>query len=231
MILELSKAELREAVAKILSLTLSGKDEEEIAGLMSLTPAQFEQVKKEMLSREAERLVSRDNEEIYADYVLQQLSCIRDLIKIQRDFTGEKNTSAMVGAIRARSDIVDKIVDRGQDLGFIHKAPDRRHITGGLVIAEMSNTDLRKAILGELQTVQSMMKDVGGGGKDLLELTAGPLHREMPPDGDLDLSRFKSRDKSSKSRKSRVTQGGRIRPRVRLREPETDPASPVMEKE
>lgn len=230
MILELSKAEIREAVAKAMSLTLAGKDDDEIAELMGLTPAQLEQVRKELLAKEADRLISRGSEEIYADYVLQQLACIRDLVRLQRDFRESKNTSAMVGAIRARSEIIDKIVDRGQDLGFINKVPERKHITGGILVAEMSNAELRKAIVTELQTVQAMMKEVGGGGKGLLEISSGPLHREMPP-LDPDISRFKEYDKSSKAKKGKVYSGGRPSPFKEVRDPDVNPASPVMKEE
>lgn len=227
MILELSKAEVREAVAKVLSLTLAGKDDEEIADLLGVTPAQLEQIKKEMLTKEAERLTVRDSEEIYADYVLQQLACIRDLVRLQKDFRESKNASALVGAIRARSEIIDKIVDRGQDLGFINKAPERKHITGGVLIAEMSNAELRKAIVTELQTVQTMMKEVGGGGKDLLEVSIGPLHRELP-EPDTDLARFKEYDKCSKAKKMKVHTKGRPSPFKEVREPEVNPASPAF---
>lgn len=230
MILELSKAEVREAVAKLLSFTLAGKDDDEIAELLGVTPDQLEQIKKEMLAQEAERLTSRDGEEIYADYVLQQLACIRDLVRLQRDFRESKNTSAMVGAIRARSEIIDKIVDRGQDLGFINKAPERKHITGGVLVAEMSNAELRKAIATELQAVQVMMKEVGGGGMDLLEVTAGPLHRELP-ELDPDLSRFKDYDKKSKARKHKRACKGRPSPVKEVRDPEVSPASPALREE
>lgn len=224
MILELSKSEVREAVAKLLSLTLAGKDEDEIQALMGLTSAQLEQVKKELISREAERLVSRDNEEIYAEYVLNQLTCVRDLLRIQKDFKGEKNASALVGAVRARSDIFDKIVDRGQDLGFISKAPERKHITGGVLVAEMSNSELRKAILTELQTVQTMMKEIGGGGRDLLDVSVGPIHRELPDD-DTDLSGFRDRGKSAKARNTKVNPGkGRKFPVTKMRDPVTAPS-------
>jgi hypothetical protein len=231
MILELTKAEVREAVAKVMSFLMAGKDDDEIAELMGLTPAQLEQIKKELLNREAERLTSRDSEEIYADYVVQQLACIRDLVRVQKDFKDNKNPSVLVGAIRARSEIIDKIVDRGQDLGFIIKTPERKHITGGILVAEMSNADLRKAILSELQTVQTMMKEIGGGGRDLMDIDVGPLHRpiEETPEG-FDVSRFKDRDKCSKSKKVKVHSHGR-KSAPSLRDPVIDPVTPVIEEE
>jgi len=182
MILGLSGEGLREALAKALALLSSGVTDEMAAEQMGLSLAEFAKVKEELLAKEAERLRGQTTEEVYAGYVINQLACINDLLAVQKDFSGSKQASAVVGAIRARSEILDKIVTRGQEFGFVEKEPSRTHITGGLLVAEMSNTDLKQAIMKQAGQLDQLM-EVAGKDCDLMELEPGPLHRKALPEG------------------------------------------------
>jgi len=177
--LGLSKSELREAIAELLSYLAGGYDDSEARAELGLDPEQYAALKREMYGQQAEYFRTRTTEEMYADYVNEQRSCIGELDKIVARFVDEKHSSAAVGAIRARSDIVDKIVKLGQDVGLIDKEPEKKLIFGGIAIAQLNDAQLRKAIVGEVSELSRLI-DHFGDDTSIMDMDPGPLHRAMP---------------------------------------------------
>lgn len=177
--LGLSKAELREAIAELLAYLASGYDDSEARAELGLDPEQYASLKREMYSQQAEYYRTRPTEEMYTDYVAEQRACIKELDKIVARFTDEKNSSAIVGAVRARSDIVDKIVKLGQDVGLIDKEPDKKVVLGGIAVAALTDAQLRRAIVGEVKEIDRLVSHFGDG-IGIIDMVPGPLHRALP---------------------------------------------------
>lgn len=175
----MSKKELREAIAELLSYLASGYDDSEARVELGLDPEQYAALKREMYSQQAEYYRTRSTEEMYSDYVIEQRACINELDKIVARFVDDKQSSAAVGAIRARSDIVDKIVKLGQDVGLIEKEPERKVIFGGVAIASLSDAQLRRAIVGEVKELDGLIAAFGDG-MSIMDMDPGPLHRMLP---------------------------------------------------
>jgi hypothetical protein len=176
--LGLSKAELREAIAELLSYLASGYDDSEARTELGLDPEQYAALKRELYSQQAEYYRTRTREDLYTDYINEQRACIHELDKITTRFADDKNASAAVGAIRARSDIVDKIVKLGQDIGLVQKEPDKKVVLGGVAVAALSDAQLRKAIVGEVAALDRLIAEFGDG-VSIVDMDPGSLHRPV----------------------------------------------------
>ncbi len=173
-----TKTELRHTCAKVRSYLEDGKTHEEICRLLGWEWSRYEELVKEYYAQESEDVRNRTSEQLYVDYVREQTRNIRDLTSILEQFQESKQHSAMVGAVRARSDIYDKIIDRGQQFGLIDKKPETK-LVAGMFVAQLTNKDLRTAITEELGHLNSLMSRYGDG-KNLQDVDPGPLHLSTP---------------------------------------------------
>lgn len=96
----------------------------------------------------------------YAWYALNQRGCISELqqfIDKQKGASGRANGTALVSAIKAKSDIFDRILATGQKLGVIHKAVDKISVISEL--DDKSDEELVKMLEEEIASLQGL---VGG---------------------------------------------------------------------
>jgi hypothetical protein len=70
-----------------------------------------------------------------------------------------------LGAIKRKGEIRREIIQVGQELGLIHKAPIKHQTVGGYVVADLSNMELQKLLLEELKTLEYWMQF---GNRDVL---------------------------------------------------------------
>lgn len=186
MTLSLTKSQLRATFAKLRVYLTEGYEAEEIAGLMGFSWEDYEELLHEFYKYETTVIQDRTTEQVYVDYCLAQMQNIADLTKVFESFKTTKQHSAMVAAIKARSDIHDKIIARGQEFGFIEKKPEAKFVAGVLV-AQLTDKDLRKAITDQVAHLDSLMSQFGGG-ESIIDIDPGPSHLATPkqkalPDG------------------------------------------------
>lgn len=174
----LSKSELMELAATIEGELVKGESETEIMDTLRIDAETYAEAKRFLFEQRSSAIRSMPNDHVYVDYVIQQRQNIQDLNDLIRNLDKKKQYNALVGAIRLRSDIMDKIVDRGQQFGLIKKVAERREIVGGLIIADMAEGELRKAIAKQLKDMESMMSKFGE--KSFLELETGAIHYGEP---------------------------------------------------
>lgn len=171
----LSKAEKLEAAATIYDLMLSGESDDRIMDALGMSAELFHEAKKFMLEQRATEVRGKPREHVYVEYVIEQRVNVKALDTFIGKLDDKKQYNALVGAIRLRSDLVDRILERGFDLGIIRKTPEQHELIGGLAVAQMSSEDLRKAI-GELtgKTTELMLRC---GDDDIMSIDPGALHR------------------------------------------------------
>jgi len=174
----LTAEEEREATARLMSLLMGGSTDDDARMIMGLTVAQYEQLKAKLFEDEAEKIRQKPSEHVYIEYMVNQLSCVKDLGKMVDAFRKTKQYNAMVGAVKARSEIYDKLIKKGQELGLIAKEPERQEIIGGQTVINLTNVELKKTIVAEIQGINRLMKAYGEG--SILDLEPGELHRSMP---------------------------------------------------
>jgi len=156
-----SAAELR-AVLYEMKLRLSdGSTDEEVMTLLGIsTVGKYNELKRELYRQESADVRQKSTEDVFLEYKWAQEKCMRDLDDAMKGIP-ENQPNALVGAIKAKSDIIDKILKTGQDIGVINKEPERKVVIQGHVIAQMSNNELRKLIAQETSSLADALAKYG----------------------------------------------------------------------
>lgn len=162
--------------ARVRALIAAGQDRYEIAGETGWALDRVESLQSEILAEEERVLVGRRTEEVYVDYVLRTRANISELQTLVETLDRKRQGSAVVGAIRAKQDLLDKILDRGQDFGFLRREPHRT--LHGVVVANMSDPELRD-FLGKQLTDLRHLVATRSGDHHLLDVGSGTT--EGPP--------------------------------------------------
>lgn len=172
--------QFRAMCAKLRVYLTEFDDHDDIAVEMGLSWADFEKLLEKYYAAEVESLREQSTERVYIDYVQNQRQNIADLTKLLGAFDETKQHSAMVNAVKARADILDKIIAKGQEFGFIDKKPEAK-IVAGVVVDKLSTNELRSAITGELQHLDKLMTKFGGGEvPPIIDVEPGQIHKETP---------------------------------------------------
>lgn len=177
---KLGDDEVRIRVALLRALMSAGDSDTAILEKTNWDPKALEILRKELYRAELIH-VDKPTEHIYVDYLIRQQDCIFDLnrlitrlmsatetIEVEDNGKREKiqipavkHATAVVGAIKAKADIHDRVLDRGQDLGLLHKAPERKEIIAGIAIAQVSTHDLRGEVASEIGKFQKLVQRYG----------------------------------------------------------------------
>lgn len=171
---KLTKDQLREAVQHIYSAMIEGSADADIAAEMGLSAEEYQTLKTAMFDAKADEVRSRPTEHTYVQYVIDQVRNVKDLTDMIGDFKASKQYNAMVGAVKVRAEIYDKIVKFGQEFGLIHKEAKKGELLVGHLIADMTNKQLKAAITAELGALNGLVKKYGDG--NIMDMAPGALH-------------------------------------------------------
>lgn len=176
----MSEENLRKIAEKLESLLYDdGLNDTQACSSLGLHPRDFEIVRAKMLEIQRERLDAQTTEDLYLEYIRSQRKCISDLNKvIDRTLNSAKPSATTVNAIKARSDIYNKIIETGQHFGIIERKPDRKEIVQGVVVAHMEDNELKEAVLGQFKAIGAMIGKYSGSDGDFLDIDPGPIHFE-----------------------------------------------------
>jgi hypothetical protein len=169
--------QMRATLAQLRAYLAAGDSETLIAEKMGLSWEDYEALKKELYASEEDRLHRRSTGQVYVDYVIAQEQNIKDLSTMIEKFDVTKQYNAMVGAVRARSEILDKIVERGQEFGFIEKRPEVKMILG-VPVGQLSDKQLRETIQSELKAIGAMQQKYGES-VNIVDIDPGDVHTEV----------------------------------------------------
>ena len=192
-------------MSQLMAAIEDGKSDADVMIELGLDVDKYREIKKRAMRREGQYLKAKTKEELYAEYVLNQSSCVKDLTNLSKDFKKSKNYSAMVSAVRARSEIYDKIIKTGQDFGIIEKKAERTEHLIGVMIGKLSDDELRQTIVGELSNLQNMMGRFGE--QDIIDVEPGPIYRSLPQPKISKKDENKSNKRSNKAKANKVHRG------------------------
>lgn len=176
----LTQEYVEEAADTIFEMLSTGFTAQEIMDQMTLDREEFEKVHRRMLDKVAEQVRERPTEHVYVEYMISQIQNVKDLNVIIAKAADVKSLASAVNAIKARSDITDKILKMGQELNMIEK-PDAGGATlvAGLLVANLTNKELQKTILGEISALSKLVSRHGE--KNIIDLPAQPTHYKLLP--------------------------------------------------
>ena len=178
----LTRRDVAEAKITIWEQLCLGKTTTEIMDYIGLSPKVFKILKHQVMDDKALELRNKPSEHVYVEYILAQQQNIKDLTKMIEEFKNTKQFNALVGAIRARADLHDKIIAKGQEFGVFRKEPERK-VIAGILVAEMTRKDLKTAITGAISNLDKMVGMYGDG--NIIDVPTGDLHygKALPPPG------------------------------------------------
>ena len=154
-----SKEETRRLKARLRGLLQDGKTEDECLIELDIRLDHLRWLKNQLIADELQEVVSDSPEEIWAKYRLLQLGCIRDLDEVIAEAkSGKIALNTAIGAVKAKSAIIENILVKGQDLGVIHKEADKREQLIGVAVASVTTEELRE-IATSKRTGLQLMKD------------------------------------------------------------------------
>lgn len=134
---------------------------------------------------EDKRTVDRlDPRTIFAEYRVQQLQAATELADFAEIFRRTGNTTSLVAAIKARSDVLDRIVRMGQELGVVKRAAREVRVDGQIDFKSMSVKELRIHLQREMTEMRELLKppeEIGGVATAVLSRVLGkPKELEAP---------------------------------------------------
>lgn len=181
----LTAAEVRALLYELKLHLMSGdKTDEEVQQLLGVSVGRYNELKRELYRQEQAELAGKTPEDVYLEYKWAQTARIKELDMAMSNIP-ENQPNALVGAIKAKSDIIDKILKTGQDLGIIAKEPERKIVIQGHVIAQMDNNALRKLIAQETNQLSEAIAKYGDTDMDgnPISETPTPVFSEQSKSG------------------------------------------------
>jgi len=127
--------------------------DEEIARKLEITVEEVERRKAELYKKHKSILQVREEIDEYLDYTWQQTECIRQLDDLIENWKDSRHQAMIVTAIRVKSEIIDKIFKRGQEIGILRGTREER-----AKLASMSAKELMQALERELMSFKAMVE-------------------------------------------------------------------------
>jgi hypothetical protein len=158
-----------ELLARARAALAGGLDPDETAALLGVAPERADELVAEARAGEEVRLVGRRPEAVYVDYVLRSGHHLRELDELKEWLRSTKQGAAAVGAVKAKQDILDRIIKLGQDLGFVRREPTQHSV----VVARLDDAGLRELLARELTGLTRLMDRAGD--TPLLELSPAAM--------------------------------------------------------
>lgn len=152
--------ELRAKLGELKLALMKGDHDDDIREALDVSPQRYNDLKRELYRQENTRMVHKTTEDVYLEYSWAQQQVIGDLRELLAEVP-ENQPNAKVGALKAISDIHDKVLKTGQDMGVINREPERKMVVHGHVVAKMDNEELRRAIVQETRLLATALDRYG----------------------------------------------------------------------
>lgn len=164
-----------EDLAKVHVGITAGLLPEEIDAQYHWEQGRSEEIYASLLSQEEVRQSNRRAPQVFADYAMRSRRHMKALDDVYERAMGPTsgNLNAAVAAIRAKQEVLDRTIARGQELGQITKKPQEHAV----VIGTMDDAQLQEMVMRELRGLQDL--SARHGGRTLLDLQA---ERPPPPE-------------------------------------------------
>lgn len=208
--LHLNPKDLDDAAADLLQLLLKGKTDEKARATLGVPASEFARIKVHLVDQKAAELHARPTEHTYVQYIFDQLRNIQELTELIRELRKKEQYASAIRAIQLRADLRDRILARGQDCGVIHKQADRKEIVAGVLVADLSNRQLRSQLRTELDSVNRMIS--AQGDKPFIDVETGPIHygpaaEAVEEAAAIEAPLLSRRKKKKKKKKQRMVEG------------------------
>lgn len=127
--------------------------------MIGVLPKTIRKWRGELFSDIAGDVATATPAEVWVSYKIRQEGVISDLDRIIKASRGTKSggvLNAAVGAAKAKAQLIDGIIEKGQELGIIHKEPEKAVTINGVEIHSAEMVELegmleeKRRVLNEL---------------------------------------------------------------------------------
>lgn len=154
----------------------------EICDTLQIRPNTLKDYKKKILQRDRQAFELLDKYAVYSDYVMKSQQIVRECDHLRVKFSNKGQWTALVAAIKLKSDQYDKCIKIGQELGLIERKVGEIKYEGKLSIAAMTNEEIEKRIEEEAIRMIAMTKqNVIPMRPELLGIAGADIAEILPP--------------------------------------------------
>lgn len=159
-----SAAEERDLKARILSHLADGKTIAAIAEEEDVQERVVRQLRDAIFEDVLEDEVGSSPAEVWVAYRLRQESVIASLDGILEVAKGSKSGNVMAAAVsaaKAKAQLLDAILEKGQSLGVLHKEPAKTMTVNGVPIEEVKDGELERLLEDRRKHFEEMITRFG----------------------------------------------------------------------
>lgn len=158
-----------------------GWDDDSMCIEFGVSPAKLAQYKRVIISKEQATLSHRPPEELYIEHRLMVMDDVHALADIGAKAVKGKQFAAATNARRARAQLLDKLFDRGQEVGVIPRAAKRHEVIGGLLVAQLTERELLSHIHSTAMATKALISKYGGASfSDMSPPSMDSVYRDDP---------------------------------------------------
>lgn len=170
-------SEVRALKARLRTLLALGKTEVEIMDELEVPAHDLRWLRGQLVSDELAEVVNSSPAEVWVGYRIRMEGVIADLdhiIRKSRSSTSGGVLNAAVGATKAKAQVIDNIIDRGQELGVIHREPEKVVTVNGVAISDLREGELEELVREKKKSLEDLLEKYAIS--DYLEEDDGDLY-------------------------------------------------------
>lgn len=158
---------------------IEGQSDPEIMQHMQWSPEVVTLLRQTIV--EQEKVVwQRPPEETFIDYLFRQEGFMRELDLVVGEYSAQRDSkiaAASVSAIRAKSEILDKVINLGKELGILRPIKTKQKPTEieGFSVADLTDVELRGLLMRVMQRMQKLVERYGDVGAKAIDVTPRPV--------------------------------------------------------
>lgn len=167
---------MREQAVQFTMLFASGFDRSQIISLMELGPSEYEKMFATMINLYEKEITATSPQKAYVHYVIRQTALMREIQQLKGKLSnagGEglsdpKKAQAFLGAIKVQSDMADRIIRTGVELGVLERSRKGALSINGLDPRDAEDRELGEMLekqISEARQIANKSKSKGKGAK------------------------------------------------------------------
>ncbi|MFH1265013.1 MAG: hypothetical protein ABIK89_04755 [Planctomycetota bacterium] len=152
-------------IARIQSRLAGDESVPDIARAEGVTVDDVLAIRSAILDDHRAAYCSRPDDEVYVEFLSRSRANVAQLEEVIPELREHKQGVAVVGAIKAKQAILERVLEIGQSMGFVKRVPRRHEIA--VLTANLTSHELREAALAEVQRIQALV----ASDRDLLDVS------------------------------------------------------------
>ena len=157
-----SKRENRRLKAEVRSFMTDGTDDRTISNELRISLADVRSLRQQVVDDELTEVANDTPEQVWSKYRIRMDGCITDLdevieLAVRGEEVAKGGLNAAVNAVKAKATIIDNVVKKGQELGVLHKEPDRKVVISGVAVASVELDELRDLVDSRRTSIEGLV--------------------------------------------------------------------------